>query len=302
MQYKISQKKRIFITGSSGFIGKNIVERLSSEYDITAPTSKDLDLLDEDAVMAYLKENNFDTVIHCATHNATGNSTKDTTQVFKNNLRMFFNLAHNNSLYNRLFYFGSGAEYDNRHYIPKMKESYFDTYVPIDDYGFSKYISAEYSKRKPNIYNLRIFGCFGKYEDWEIRFISNALCKALYDIDITMRQNVFFDYLYIDDLCTIMQKFIQAKDLEYQEYNVCTGTTIDLVSIAKKILTVTKKNVKITIAMEGLKPEYSGDNNRLLKQFPDIQFTSIDRAIAQLYDWYTSQQSIIDPTLLLRDK
>lgn len=299
---KISMKKKILITGSGGFIGRNLKEHFEKKYAVKAPRHSELDLLDEKEVEAYLKKNKFDVVIHCATHNATANSKKDISQVFKNNLRMFFNLARCNNLYGKMFYFGSGAEYDKRFYVPKMKEEYFDTYVPEDDYGFSKYISAKYIEDIPNIYDLRIFGCFGKYEDWEIRFISNALCKAMYDLDITMRKNVFFDYLYINDLCTIMDLFIETKKLKYTYYNVCTGRTIDLKSLAANILNITGKKVKINVGAKGLNTEYSGDNSRLLAEFKNIQFTPIEVAIKELYNWYVSQKSSIDPKLLLVDK
>ena len=295
-------KKAILITGSTGFIGRNLKEQLSSKYKVFAPSSKDLDLLDESKVRNYLKKYNFQTILHCATHNATKVSNEDLSLVFKNNLRMFFNLARCNNLYKRMFYFGSGAEYDMEHYKPKMKEEYFDTHVPIDDYGFSKYIMAKYIKKIRNIYDLRLFGCFGKYEDWKIRFISNALCRVIYNLDITMHKNVFFDYLYIHDLSKILTFFIEAKKLKYQYYNVCTGTTIDLLSIAKKVLKITGKENKIIITYKGLKNEYSGDNNRLLKEFKNIKFTPIDTAIKELYKYYKSHKSTIDPKLLLIDK
>lgn len=294
--------KKIFITGTSGFIGRNLKENLESDYSIFAPNHHQLDLTDDTAVQDYLKKNHCDVVIHCATYNATRNSKKDLSQVFYNNLRMFCNLARCNNLYERMFFFGSGAEYDMRYYLPRMSEEYFDTHVPVDDYGFSKYICARYIKNMPNMYDLRIFGCFGKYEDWEIRFISNALCKALYDTPITIRQNAFFDYLYATDLSNIMRRFIEAKTLKYHYYNVCTGKTIDLLSIAKKISKIAGKKIPVKLGAKELKPEYSGDNSRLLSEFNKVQFTPLDVAIKELYTWYLSNKTLIDPALLLSDK
>ncbi len=42
-----------------------------------------------------------------------------------------------------------------------MPENYFDTHVPKDQYGFSKYIMAKYSEKLEGIVDLRVFGCFG---------------------------------------------------------------------------------------------------------------------------------------------
>lgn len=296
------KKQKILITGASGFIGRNLAEGLKDTYDVVAPTSKQLNLLDYQEVEAYFRKRQFDQVIHCATHNATVTSSKNLSLVFYNNVRMFFILARCHTLYRRMFYFGSGADYDIAHYIPKMKEEYFNMHVPDDNYGFSKYIMSTFAGHLPNIYDLRIFGCFGKYEDWRIRFISNAICKAMYGMDITMRQNVYFDYLYVDDLVNIVNLFLQKSTLEHHHYNVCTGARVDLLTLAKIIRTVSGKDIGINIGTPGLKPEYTGDNSRLLQEFPTITFTSIERAISELYAWYTKHKKDINRKELLADK
>jgi UDP-glucose 4-epimerase len=292
---------KVLITGGAGFIGRNLTEQLKNRFTISAPTSSELNLLDADAVRAYFDRNAFDVVIHAATWNATANSPKDVSKVLENNLRMFFNLVRCEGLYGKLIHFGSGAEYDRSHWIPKMKEDYFDTYVPADDYGLSKYIIAKYAASHPKIYNLRLFGVFGKYEDWEIRFISNACCKVAWDLPITIRQNVFFDYLYIDDLVRITEWFI-LHDGSEKTYNVCTGTALDLHSLANKVLTISGKDISIVIARQGLGREYSGDNARLLEEIGPFSFSPVDACIRELYSWYAEHKQSIDRDKLLSDK
>lgn len=293
--------KKIFITGGTGFIGRNLKERLSSSYLVFAPPHAELELLDEGTVYQFLKKNQFDVVIHTATWNASRNSKKDLSKVLHNNLRIFFNLARCSNQYEKMIYYGSGAEYDRKHWIPKMREEYFDTYVPKDDYGFSKYIMAKHTKHAGNIYDLRLFGVFGKYEDWQIRFISNACCKAVWDLPITIRQNHFFDYLYIDDLVEITKWFIENEPRE-KTYNVCTGRTYDLLTLAKKILKVSGKNLDIKITQKGFGKEYSGDNSLLLNEIEGYTFLNIDSYINELYQWYLARKDSIDREELLIDK
>jgi len=294
--------KKIFITGGRGFIGRNLTEGLKKKYIIYSPQRKELDLLDSEKVKKYLRDNQFDLVIHCATWDASRNSNHDLNLVFKNNLRMFFNLVQCNKLFTRMYYFGSGAEYDKEHYLPKIKEEYFGKYIPNNDYGFSKYIMSKQTSCLNNVVDLRIFGCFGKYEDYSIRFISNAICKVIFGHPITIKQNVFFDYLYVEDLVKIMELLIEKEKLSYKHYNVCTGQTIDLLTIAQKVVGITKKKLEIKVARSGLKSEYSGDISKLMNELGKFEFTTIDKAISKLYHWYKFNKYQINSQLLLADK
>ena len=288
---------KVLVTGGSGFIGRNLAEQLAGNYDVHAPTRHELDLLDDRAVGDYLTNRRFDVVIH----SATGRSNRKVTapDLFKNNCRMFFNFARNRHLYGKLLHLGSGAEFGIR--TPKMAESFFDTFVPTDDYAFAKYIAAQYTEAaNTNIYNLRLFGVFGKYEAWDVRLISNAICRALFDMPIALRQNVRFDYLYVDDLVQLTRWFME-HDPSHRTYNVCRGETHEIASLAQMVAEISGKDLPITIANEGLAPEYSGNNFRLLQELGSYTFPPIRDGIEQLYRWYESHRSEIDPEALRYD-
>ena len=270
--------KRLLITGGSGFIGRNLREQLNGVYSIFAPSHAELDFLDEGQIHRFIKNNDIDVVIHAALWNPSRESRKYPSRMVYNDLRMYFNLARCSDDYEKMIYFGSGAECDGRIYTPRMSENYFDTQVPVDGYGFSKYIMAKYTEHKSNIYNLRFFGVFGKYEDWRRRFISNAICKAILDLPITINQNIFFDYMYVKDFVKITEWFIE-KDAKENVYNICTGMTFDLMTLAKKVITVSQKDLDILVFHGGLKKEYSGDNSKLLEEIGDYSFQNIDNCI-----------------------
>jgi GDP-L-fucose synthase len=152
---------------------------------------------------------------------------------------------------------------------------------------------TKYTQLNSNIYNLRLFAVFGKYEDWRVRFISNACCNAIFGLPISINQNKFFDFLYIDDLVKIVRWFINNKPKK-NIYNVCAGNVYDFKALAEKIIKISGKNLDIKIKTEDLGREYSGDNSLLLNELKDFKFTPIDESVKGLYDWYDSNKHIIE--------
>jgi GDP-L-fucose synthase len=290
----------ILLTGASGFIGRNLREGLAAAgHSVLAPPRSELDLLDAAAVERYLGAHRVDIVVHTATENATRRA-RHPELVLDRNLRMFFNLARHAHRLRKLLHFGSGAEFDRAHWTPKMPEDSFGKHVPQDAYGLSKYLIALHGQRAANVFNLRLFGCFGPWEDWRIRFISNACCKAMWGLPITMRQNVRFDYLWVGDLVAITRWFIE-NDAPARDYNVCSGEVHDLRSLAAMVLEVSGKHLEIRVGAPGLGTEYSGDNSRLLATMRGLRFTPIHEAISLLYRWYEAHRPEIPRDELLVD-
>ncbi|MDD5155310.1 MAG: NAD(P)-dependent oxidoreductase [Candidatus Omnitrophica bacterium] len=290
---------KILITGGNGFIARNLFEGLNGEYALVSRSSAELDLLDSREVFEYIKGNRFDVIIHTATYDAAPkHSAKDPAKVMENNLKMFFNLVRCNDRFGRMIYYGSGAEFKRENWIPKMKEDYFDRYVPQDQYGFSKYIMNKYTQLSTNIYNLRLFAVFGKYEDWRVRFISNACCRAALGLPITVNQNVFFDYMYIDDLINITKWFIENAPHE-KTYNICTARAFSHLELARKVSEISGKNPEIIIKDRGAGIEYSGDNSRLMDEIGGYDFKDMDSSIEELYNWYSANKFSIDKEKLL---
>ena len=295
--------KKILITGGSGFIARSLHEEFSNCYflplkrNVLTPSRKELDLLNAQKVFDYIKENKFDIIIHSATYDAVPRfSTKDSALVLENNLKMFFNIARASDYFGKMIYFGSGAEAGREKWIPRMTEEYIESQMPKDQYGLSKHIMNEYAQLSNNIYNLRLFGVFGKFDDWRYRFVSNACCKTVLDMPITINQNVRFDYMDINDLVKIVKWFID-NDPKHHSYNVCSGKAYDYVTLANKILSLSLKDLRIIVNTPGLKKEYSGDNTLLKDTIKDFEFTDLDESIKELYNWFCVNKQIIQKEL-----
>ena len=145
----------ILITGTNGYIGSTLSTRL--EGNITCLTRKEVDLTNSFQVDNFFKDKYFDVVIHCAM--VGGNRLElDTPQVLDQNLIMYYNLLNNQSKFNHLISFGSGAE----------------IYAQNTPYGLSEHVIAESIKDKFNFTNIRIFAVFDKNE-LDRRFIKSNI-------------------------------------------------------------------------------------------------------------------------------
>jgi UDP-glucose 4-epimerase len=293
--------KTILLTGGSGFIGRNILEsRLASRFLVLAPRHSELDFMDEDRVREFLRTHLVDVVIHAAAKPSHRNVLCPM-NTLQPNLRMFFNLVQNAAHYSRLIVIGSGAVYDKRHYRPLMAEEYANEHVPIDDLGLCRHVIYRHIEAtRQDAYELRLFGIFGKYEDYAIRFISNAICKTVFDLPITLRQNRVFSYLSIEDFLRILEFFIE-EDPPERIWNIVPDERVELLHLAESVRELSGSRHPVVVGAHGMGSEYSGDNRRFRTWKPNFQFTPISVTIRGLYSWYVMQRASIRRELLLAD-
>lgn len=293
-------EKTILITGSTGFIGKNVSDFLKDKYRLLTPSHRDLDLLSQKDVRNFFLQNSIDCVIHCANYGGTRKCQGDN-GILEKNLRMFFNLAENSEYYDRFIHLGSGAEYNKEQGLHLVSEDEFGKNIPKDDYGFSKYVISRSIENSEKLYCLRLFGIFGKHEDYEFKFISNAIIKNLLHLPVIIRQNVNFSWLYVNDLLPVIEYFIE-KEPVFSCYNITPPGTTDLLSIAQTINKISDYKSEIIVENKGFNNEYSGDNSRLSQEMDGLQFTSMESSLKELMDYYKTIIPEIDYNTILEDK
>ena len=293
--------KTILLTGGSGFIGRNLLEsNLSEKYEIVAPRHSELPLEDTQCVDDYFKHKSFDIVLHSAVKPGHRNA-KDLSNLFYTNVRIFENLERHKDKFGKFINFGSGAIYDVAANNANVTENEMYLRMGKDDHSFCKYVIHKQIDYLDNFVDLNIFGIFGKYEDYAIRFISNACCKALFDLPISLRQNRRFSYLDVADLPAILECFIE-NNVSYKTYNIVPNDYVELKQVAELVQQVSNKNIEIKIAKDGFGLDYYGSNKRLLAEFPQIKFTPIEKSVENLYDYYKQNKDLIDFNQLLEDK
>ena len=294
-------RKKILLTGGNGFIGKNILQSfLADEYDFAAPRSFELNLADTQAVDDYFRTHSFDVVLHAATKPGHRNA-KDPTNLFYTNVRMFENLVRHTDKFGKLINFGSGAVYDTAADNRLVTEEQIGLRCGKDEHSFCKYVVHKRIETLPNVVDLNIFGIFGQYEDWEIRFISNAICKTLFGLPITLRQNRRFSYLYVNDLMPILHYFIENTP-KYKSYNITPDTETELLQAAETVRQIAGGKEEIRVAQDGYGLSYSGSNARLKSELKDLKFTPLEQAVSELFAYYQANQTKLNKDLLQTDK
>ena len=269
----------ILITGSNGFIARNISKKINKKHNVIQTNRKTLNVLDTKAVTSFLANNKVDVIIHTAV--SGGRRTKSVEiSVLIDNLTMFRNFLMNRDKFNALIHFGSGAEFDRRTDISVVKEG--TDANPVDYYGLSKKIINSEIKNTNNFFNLRVFGCFG-IDEKEDRFIRSAITNVKNGQKIKIHQNRQMDFISIDDLCLVVNYYIEnyRKKTLPKDINLCYNGKMSLLDISNKINTLLEKPTKnVLIEKEGKDIDYSGDGT-LLEQL-NLKLNGFDKSLTKI--------------------
>lgn len=292
----------IFITGSNGFVGTHLKEYLSKinkNYKLFTPSSKEIDLANESIVDEYILSNKIDIIIHLANRGG-GRDTIDMKNVTEYNLRIFFNIVKHEKNVKKIISFGSGAEYGKHKPIIEAKEKDYLLEQPLDEYGFYKSVTSKYIEKSERIVQLRIFGAYGEYENYRYKFITNAIVKNLLQLPIIINKNVYFDYIYIDDLLKMIDWSIH-NDSKEKIYNVTTGKKVDLITLANLVNETSDFKSEIRVINDGLNNEYTSNNKRILSEMKDFSFITHKDAISKMRNYFKDNIDSLDRDCIMND-
>lgn len=254
--------KRIFITGGHGFVGYSIISTLKSQYDITVydinPPLKKYDagakyilgsITDEQHLTNSMRGNDY--VIHLAT--CMDSSSNIDTFIKTVNVGIIGTInvlkaMNKNDIKNLLFFSSSfvyGNTYEN---INGNKEDDFK--LPHTGYGVSKLSSELFIQmnKKINYIILRPSIICGKY-DWYGQSISIFIKKSITEKQITIKSDanqIMRDYVYIDDVCSVVSKLLETEGFDNNIYNVSSHEPISTSQLVERISTITGCAINVT--------------------------------------------------------
>lgn len=240
---------KIFITGGSGFLGKNLINNFNSKFEILYPDSKELNLIDKIQVDNFFSNNKFDWIINCAVKG--GRRTKlETSEDFYNNVVSLGNLLAYTNDKSKLITFSSGAEI--------YKHNTF--------YGLSKKICTNMIRGKNNIKNLRIYNLFGPF-GMKDSFVYSTIKKCLRDEEIVIWEDHLFDIYSVENLISIIYMLIKDNTNKYEEIDCVHKDKYKLSDLAKMIKDFCGSKSKIIIQKQK-ETNYTGNYEEQLNFKP----------------------------------
>ena len=277
--------KSILVTGAAGFLGRTVSQYFRDKgYKVYSLTRQDLDVSDQRQVEAWFKNNKVDVVIHAATKGGRRNE-YDSYQNFVINLKMFENLLCQKNNFSLMINFGSGAEFDRRNNIDEFKEDQIFDFLPEDFYGLSKnMITRKILKHDTNIYNFRLFGCFGKNEK------EDRLLKILYSgirdkKKVSIEAKKKMDFFYDIDVCRAIDFYIenhQTKKLP-KDVNLVYEKKRNLEDISMLLEDILKQeNGNLSLNKTGTN-NYTGSWEVCSNTFPNDLFFGFETALEKIY-------------------
>jgi len=223
--------KTILILGASGFVGKNFLNNAqASKYNILCPYSNELDLLDKDAITAYLKTNKPDIIINAA--GKVGGILK--------NIKSQYSFLLENTLIN-LNLISASKEQKVKNFINLSSSCIYPSSLSIpikeDDllsdklektnegYALSKIIGLKLTEYVDDEFNYKtIIPCnlYGPYDNFDINFghmipsvvnkIHNAKIKEHKTVTIWGDGHSKREFMYINDLIDFI--YFSIKNFE----------------------------------------------------------------------------------------
>lgn len=257
-------KKKVLITGATGFIGANLVRRLLKEgFEVHITTRKssnkwriddvlsdvvdhELDLSDAEAVKNLISRMKPDIIFNLAIYGGYP-AQSDTQKIIETNFIGAVNLidACESIDYECFVQVGSSSEYGRKK--EKMCESLL--LEPINAYGVSKaaaslytqYIAKEHDKP---IVIVRPFSPFGYFEQ-PTRLIPTLIknCLSNQDPELASPSSVR-DFIFVDDLIDAFMLVIKnANNIKGEIFNIARGEQKSVEEVAKLVISLTNPDL-----------------------------------------------------------
>jgi nucleoside-diphosphate-sugar epimerase len=293
---------KIAILGSEGFVGRNLVEDLSSQFVVLSSSrklehlkeNKECFFFDMDQVDSWqvLKEINPSCIINCIGYGVVRAQQDAARMMEVNYLRTieFYGYISLHLPATYLIHMGSAFEYDLE--LGKLTE--LSICMPRTSYGISKYLSSRYllSVDSPVQFTIiRPFNMFGPHEH-KSKLLPSLILAQRNKAPISLSEgNQKRDYVFVKDLSSLLSTLIRDKSKRTNQIiNVGRGKPLSIKQLVEPLRELLP-SFNPSFWQWGALPNRRGEslaffNDSLAARETGIVFTDINKALELTINYY----------------
>lgn len=315
--------KKILVTGSEGFIGSHLVEKLLKQKNkVTAlilynsfnhkgwlenigSKNKNLDLVFGDLNSFDFVKNitkNCDKIFHLGAQISIPYSYKTPETFLNNNVRGTLNVleAAKENKIKKVIVTSSSEVYGSARYTPIDENHPLNAQSP---YSASKIAADKFAESYALSFNLpviiaRPFNNFGPRQS--TRAIIPTIIRQLIEKNEIRLGNINTsrDFIYVEDTVDAMIKLSNSKFKQAEVFNICTGKTIKILDIVKMISKILKIKPKIIIESKRKRPKLSevnlllGSNKKIKKIINWKNKISLNEGLIKTVNWLQDEENL----------
>ena len=305
---------KILVTGANGFVGKNLV-RILKQYGYTnllLPTSRELNLLNQNKVLSYMVEHEPEVVINlAATCGGIGANKKRPATFMYNNLQMGLNLIEGSRYISveKFVQLGSVCSYPKYTAVPFKEEDIWNGYPEETNapYGIAKktlshMITCYHQEFDFPGVNLMPANMYGPHDhfDLENSHVIPALIRKFYTAKIKDEASVEIwgtgtatrDFLYVDDCCEAIVTAMEDCRTPLP-INIGTGVETSIMDIVDIIMETVEYTGDVVVDQgkpDG-QPRRCLSTKRAEKWLGFRAPTNIDYGLTKTIKWYIQNEA-----------
>lgn len=292
------KKKNVLVSGSHGFIGKHLCNRLAKEGYKPIAIPRELLIHDPIALEDLIKKTKPEFVFHLASYGNHSNQ-RVITDVVNVNVAGTFNLlsACAGENIKGIVNIGSSSEYGHKRYT--MRED--DVCEPVSLYGATKLATTAIVKafsfeNRQQAITVRPFSVYGQGEA-DFRFIPTVIRKILQREELQLIPEQGHDWIYVEDFVDGIIKIMDEVPFWNGEVvNLGTGIETSNTQIVEMLLRMSDtRNLKMKL----VEPERMIDSPRWVadiskaKQYGWQPKTSLQEGLTKTFAYY---KELYEPT------